>query len=118
MASQVRDVYHLTTTISNHTFLLSPETRPNTLSHHPISFLLSPIQSQLHSIPCSSLPGTATAAAMVDRLIQRYGPRNPALFIACNVAVVMAWGTVMGAVRRARVNRSERGEYKVDVGKW
>lgn len=55
---------------------------------------------------------------MVDRIIQRYGPRNPLLFIASNVAVVMAWGTVMGAVRRARVNRHERGEFRVDVGKW
>ncbi|KAF3010861.1 hypothetical protein E8E13_009114 [Curvularia kusanoi] len=55
---------------------------------------------------------------MVDRLLQRFAPRNPAAFIACNVAVVLSWGAVMGAVRRARENREVKGRYEVDVGKW
>ena len=54
---------------------------------------------------------------MVDNLLKR-APKNPALFIACNVAVVMTWGACMGAVRRARQNKAESGVLDVKVRKW
>jgi hypothetical protein len=54
---------------------------------------------------------------MVDTLLKR-APKNPALFIACNVSVVLAWGACMGAVRRARQTKTEEGVYKVKLRKW
>lgn len=54
---------------------------------------------------------------MVDNLLKR-APKNPALFIACNVAVVLSWGACMGTVRRARLNKAEGGEYAVKFNKW
>lgn len=54
---------------------------------------------------------------MVDNLLKR-APKNPALFIACNVAVVLSWGACMGTVRRARLNKKEEGIYAVRFGKW
>lgn len=54
---------------------------------------------------------------MVDNLL-KHAPKNPALFIACNVAVVLTFGAFMGTVRRARQNKAERGEYAVRFDKW
>jgi hypothetical protein len=54
---------------------------------------------------------------MVDHLLKR-APKNPALFIACNVSVVLAWGAVMGSVRRARHNKATESVYKVGLRKW
>ncbi|XPS74676.1 hypothetical protein M3J09_006788 [Ascochyta lentis] len=54
---------------------------------------------------------------MVDNLLKR-APKNPALFIGCNVAVVLSWGACMGTVRRARQNKADKGEYAVRFNKW
>ena len=54
---------------------------------------------------------------MVDALLKR-APKNPALFIACNVSVVLAWGACMGTVRRARHNKANDGVYAVRFRKW
>ncbi|KAF3033047.1 hypothetical protein E8E12_004883 [Didymella heteroderae] len=54
---------------------------------------------------------------MVDNLLKR-APKNPALFIACNFSVVLAWGACMGAVKRARQSKAEEGVYKVKLRKW
>ena len=54
---------------------------------------------------------------MVDAWLKR-APKNPALFIACNVAVVLSWGACMGTVRRARQIKAEEGAYAVKFGKW
>jgi hypothetical protein len=54
---------------------------------------------------------------MVDTLLKR-APKNPALFIACNVGVVLTWGACMGTVRRARQSKASSGEYAVGFRKW
>jgi len=54
---------------------------------------------------------------MVDALLKR-APKNAALFIACNVSVVLAWGACMGSVRRARHTKAEEGVYAVKLRKW
>lgn len=54
---------------------------------------------------------------MVDNLLKR-APKNPALFIACNVTVVLTWGACMGTVRRARQIKAEDGVYAVKLKKW
>lgn len=54
---------------------------------------------------------------MVDKLLKRF-PKNPALFIATNVAVVLVWGACMGSVRRARVNWRETGRWDVGFDRW
>ena len=54
---------------------------------------------------------------MVDNLLKR-APKNSALFIGCNVAVVLTWGMCMGTVRRARQSKAKEGEYAVRFNKW